>query len=133
MATKSMIKTLKYYRDQGYRCEIVEHFISFGPKDARRRFAPGMRVDLMGIIDILVLDPSRGFIGVQACGQDFAAHLKKMLTEKRKECIDWLSTPGGHLVLIGWRKLKVKRGGKAMRWTPRIQEITLNDFMEVAK
>ena len=133
MATKSAQRTLKYYRDQGFRCEITQYWVAFAPGDPRRKFAPGMRKDLMGIIDLIVLDPSRGFIGVQACGADFAAHLKKMLTEKRKECIDWLSTPGGHLVLIGWRKLKVKRGGKAMRWTPRIQEITLNDFMEVAK
>jgi hypothetical protein len=35
---------------------------------------------------------------------------------------------GAKLQLIGWRKLKLNRGGIAMRWQPRIREITLADL-----
>ena len=32
------------------------------------------------------------------------------------------------LELWGWRKVKVKRGGKAEIWQPRVREYTLADF-----
>jgi len=36
----------------------------------------------------------------------------------------------GFLIEVhGWRKVKVKRGGKAMRWDPRIEPVTI-DMME---
>jgi len=34
------------------------------------------------------------------------------------------------LILIGWRKVKLKRGGKAKRWSPRIKEYTEVDFLD---
>jgi len=77
----------------------------------------GTRVDLFNIIDILAIDDT-STIGVQSCGQDYAAHKAKIM-----ECeytILWLESPDRELWLIGWRKLKVKRGGKAVRWKPRI-------------
>ena len=44
----------------------------------------------------------------------------------------WLEL--GHQISIhGWRKLKVKRGGKAVRWTPRIEAVTLADFRKDSK
>jgi hypothetical protein len=42
--------------------------------------------------------------------------------------IDWLSTPGGKLELWSWSRRLLKRGGKAVRWTPRVVEITMEDF-----
>lgn len=114
-------RTLRALREQGRVCEVVEKFNRFaGPHGVRR--------DLFFIVDVLALDPQRGFVGVQSCGQDFAAHQRKMLEERAQECIDWLSTPGGRLELWSWRKIKLKRGGKAMRWQPRIREFTLADF-----
>lgn len=43
--------------------------------------------------------------------------------------MDWLSTPGTVLELWAWRKVKAKRGGKAMVWRPRIVEVTLKDVV----
>ena len=84
----------------------------------------GIRQDLFGIIDVLVLDPS-GFIGVQCCGTDFKQHVDKLTVEKAQECREWLMTPTGRLQIWGWRKVKKARGGKAVVWAPRIMEITL--------
>jgi hypothetical protein len=94
---------------------MVERFINRPPH--------GQRVDLFNIIDILAIDDS-STIGVQSCGQDFAAHKKKIL-----ECeytVPWLQNIDRGLMLIGWRKLKLKRGGKAMRWRPRIAHFRLH-------
>ena len=112
-------RTMRALRSQGTLCAVVEKFNPHaGPH--------GIRQDLFGIIDVLALNPERGFIGIQCCTTTFAAHFRKMTEEKTQECIDWLQTPGGHIELWAWRKIKVKRGGKAMRWEPRIQVITLD-------
>ena len=124
MATSNTQRTLHALRQQGRVCAIVEKWNQYaGPH--------GIRQDLFGIIDILALDPERGVVGVQACGTDFSSHVTKLTQERTQECIDWLSTPGTRLELWGWRKLKLKKGGKAMRWTPRVREFTMEDFTEV--
>ena len=121
MSVSPTQRTLRELRNQGRRCAIVEKWNAYvGPA--------GVRQDLFGIIDVLALDPERGVVGVQSCGQSFAAHERKLLEERHEECVDWLSTPGTSLELWGWRKVKVKPGGKAMRWKPRIREFTLSDF-----
>jgi hypothetical protein len=112
---------MRELRQQGRVCGIVERYNAFvGPH--------GIRQDLFGIIDIIALDPERGVVGIQSCGSDFAAHERKILEERAQESIDWLSTPGAKLELWGWRRVKLKRGGKAMRWAPRLREFTLADF-----
>jgi hypothetical protein len=112
---------MRELRNQGRVCGIVERWNQHvGPH--------GIRQDLFGIIDIIALDPQRGVVGIQSCGSDFAAHFRKLTEERAQESIDWLSTPGAKLELWGWRKVKLKRGGVAVRWQPRVQEITLADF-----
>ena len=89
-----------------------------------------VRQDLFGIIDIIALDPERGVVGIQSTGNDFANHMTKLTVEKAQECADWLRTPGTGLELWAWRKVKVKRGGKAEVWAPRIRVLTLEDFYD---
>jgi len=113
-------RTMRHIREQGGRCEVVERF---NPHVGEH----GVRHDLFGIVDVLALDPS-GFLGIQCCGSDIKPHIDKLTIEKAQETRDWLSTPGGKLQVWGWRKVKAKRGGKAMIWAPRIQEITMNDI-----
>jgi hypothetical protein len=116
-------RTLKALKDMGRKCGIVEKFNRFaGPH--------GVRQDLFGIIDIIALDKEQGVIGVQSCGSAFSEHYKKIIIEHREDTYEWLTTPGTKLELWGWRKVKVKRGGKAMKWEPRIQEITLEDLKD---
>ena len=125
-------RTLRALRDQGQVCAIVERFNQYaGPF--------GRREDLFGIIDVLALDPERGVVGIQCCGSDFKAHKDKILIEKAQETHDWLSTKVhcpycGHwssatsLEVWSWRKVKLKRGGKAMRWKAKVEEIKMEDF-----
>ena len=114
-------RTIRELKNLGRRCAIVEKWNAFaGPH--------GCRSDLFGIIDVLALDPERGVVGIQCCGSDFAAHFRKITEERAQETRDWLSTKGTSLELWGWRKVKVKRGGKAMVWRPRIREITMEDI-----
>jgi len=115
-------RTMRHLREQGNICAVVEkwnqHVGEFG-----------IRQDLFGIVDILVLDPERGFVGVQCCvGSGYSAHLKKLTQECAQASIDWLSTPGGKLEIWAWSKRKLKRGGVAVRWTPRVKEITMEDI-----
>lgn len=114
-------RTIRELKNQGYKCAIVERFNPYaGPH--------GIRQDMFGIIDIIALDPERGVIGVQCTGSDFAGHYRKLTEEKAQESLDWLETPGTVLELWAWRKVKVKRGGKAMVWRPRVREIKIGDI-----
>lgn len=123
MGTSPTQRTLQALRSQGRKCGMVERFNPHvGPH--------GIRQDLFGIIDIIALDPERGVVGIQSTGSAFAEHERKLLEERRQDTHDWLSTPGASLELWGWRKVKVKRGGKAMRWEPRIRTFTLADLGE---
>ena len=114
-------RTLREQRNQGRRCAIVEKWNAYAGKC-------GLHFDMFGIIDVIALDPERGVIGVQSCGNSFAAHYRKITIEKYQETLDWLQTPGTALELWAWRKVKKKRGGKQMVWRPRIKEITLEDL-----
>ena len=110
-------RTLKAMREQGRLCGIVERFNQYaGPH--------GIRQDLFGFIDILCLDPADGIIGVQSCGQDYAGHVRKLTEERNEAVFEWLKHARAEL--WGWRKIKLRRGGKAMRWRPRIGDIVLD-------
>ncbi|GAH02053.1 unnamed protein product [marine sediment metagenome] len=109
--SKNTERTLKYLRNEGYIAEVVERFIAFPPPHGHRK-------DFLGIIDIIAFNEVVT-LGVQSCGQAFAAHLKKM--NESEMTPRWLESVDRELWLIGWRKLKVKRGGKLKVWKPRIQ------------
>ena len=124
MALSPTQRTIRALKEQGMICAVVE---KFNPHVGEH----GIRQDLFGILDIQALDPVRGVIGIQACSQSSASHIRKIKEERTQETIDWLSTPGTKLEVWCWRKLKLKKGGKAMRWTPKITEILLSDITGV--
>jgi len=111
-------RTLEYIRSQGWDCDKVEQFNPYAGKF-------GQRKDLFGIIDIVALGDKPGAIGIQSCGSAFSEHDKKILESPL--ALRWLEK-NNTLILIGWRKVKLKRGGKAMRWSPRIKEYKISDF-----
>jgi len=116
-------RTIRELRQRGLRCAVVERWNSFAKRPGDNG-PPGIRQDLFGILDVLALDPERGFLGVQCCANSASIHREKLLVEHAQESLDWLSTPGGCLELWTWRKIKVVRGGRAMIWQPKIEEIT---------
>lgn len=110
-------RTLRHLREQGWHADIVERFNHFaGPF--------GIRHDAFGFIDILCIGEN-SIIAVQSCGQSFSEHNKKILANEFAPA--WLQA-GGRILLIGWRKIKLHRGGKAERWSPRIQEYSVDMF-----
>jgi len=60
------------------------------------------------------------------CSSDLA-HLRKITQEYAGNAAAWL-TCGGKIELIGWRKIRKRRGSKQMVYAPRIKEITLKDL-----
>lgn len=118
MATSPTQRTLKFLKDEGYQSGMVERFLSFAGKF-------GKRVDLFHFIDIIAMGHGR-ILGVQSCGQSFSAHHKKLTEDKevRANVICWLEN-GGALWLVGWRKIKKVKGGKAMVWKPRLRAYEL--------
>jgi len=122
MAVSATQRTLQLLKEQGRKCAIVEKFNYWVGEH-------GIRQDMFGIIDIVALDFDKGVIGVQSTtGSQYADHFRKLTIERAVQTTDWLRTPGTFLELWAWRKLKVKRGGKAMKWVPRITNITLEDI-----
>jgi hypothetical protein len=137
-------RSLKYLRDAGWICQIVERFNPHvGPH--------GIRQDLFGGIDLIAIrGPTRTLgppmtwkpaftpgciLGVQACGQTgHAAHKAKLLAEPRMR--EWLDA-GGRLWILSWRKLSVvkKDGtkGKVKRYECRQEELTLEHFDQPGK
>ena len=114
-------RTLEYLRSQGWVVDKVEQFNAYAGKF-------GQRKDMFGFGDIVAMGEN-SIIAIQSCGQAFSEHNRK-ITEDEKVALNaylWLKN-GGRLILIGWRKVKLKRGGKAMRWQPRIKEYSLDDF-----
>ena len=116
MARKSYTpKTMRLIEIWGWAYWRVESFNSF----------TNMKTDLFNIIDFLAITPF-STIGVQACGSDFAGHITKLCIEERTRTVTWLSAPHRKLILIGWRKVLRKRGGKMRIYKPRVAHIYLS-------
>lgn len=100
-------------RRVGWTAGVVEKFVRFP--------APGHRVDLFGVIDIVAMT-TYAIIGIQASpGSRHAAHRDKILAEPRART--WIGS-GGQLQLWSWSQ----RGdvGKRKRWTLRVEEFSLD-------
>jgi hypothetical protein len=110
--TTNTARTLRYLRERGYQAEVVEKYLPYAKR----------RKDLFDIIDIIAID-GKNILGVQSCsGSAFAEHDKKIIASPATNI--WLAS-GGLLWLMGWRKKKLFRGSKAVRWKERIKEYQL--------
>lgn len=116
-------RTLRELRRLGYRCQVVEQTV---PHTFIKR-------DLFGFVDIIAVGSSacgRKTLAVQATsGSNVGARLEKIRTECQaalKDCL-WA---GWRVEVWGWRRLKVKRGGKAVRWEVDRREITHSNQQE---
>ena len=114
-------RTRKVIRDVPGCNQIVETFNHFS----------NTRRDLFGFADILQADLVSGsLIAIQVTGGgNLSARRRKILAERR--ALYWLVC-GGRIEIHDWRKVKVKRGGKAVRYECRTEEIRLEDFVEEA-
>jgi len=118
-------RTLNYLRQQGWVADMVERWIPMPTHPAK-----GFRRDMFGFGDVVAMGEGK-IIAIQSCGQAFAEHYRKITEDEKvaENALLWIEN-GGRLILIGWRKVKLKKGGKAMRWSPRIKEFQLGDFLD---
>lgn len=103
-------RTLKYYRELGYVCAITEHWNSFIK----------IRQDLFGFCDILALKENET-ICVQATTTDHSAERVHKIEAHDNYPI--VKSAGWKIIVMSWRKLLVKKGGKAVKWTEKIVEL----------
>ena len=111
MAKKSIQRSTAELRRRGWQYQIVEIWNPYAH----------IRVDLFGFIDILALSPD-GIVGIQTGIGGHKGHKDKILANENAP--DWLIT--GQIQIWTWRTLKVKRGGKAIKWDVRIETITID-------
>lgn len=87
-------------------------------------------IDLFNLFDTIAIF-NHSLYGVQITSDaNFSAHHKKMI--ENKTLFYWLDTDQ-FAWLISWHKKKIKRGGKAYKWIPKIREYYLMDYREVDK
>ena len=105
-------RSLEHARKSGALAQVVERW----NQHAR------VRVDLFGVIDLVVID-GNSILGVQACaGSSHAARRTKMLDAEHIVSTGlWLAS-GGRLEIWSWAKQGPR--GKAKRWTLRVEAIT---------
>ena len=111
MARKSTtVRSLELLRKDGWYAEVTERYNSFTCR----------RHDLFGFADIIALkDDERPMLIQTTTGSNLAARRTKIMESP----LFPLVYGSFDIVLHGWRKLKVKRGGKDARWKPKIEMI----------
>jgi len=108
-------RTLRGLREQGYFVDKVEWWNSYAMR----------RIDPFNFIDILAIGID-AIIAVQCCvGSGHADHKRKIL--ENEYAYAWLKT-GNKIELWSWSKRKKVKGGKLLTWTPRVENISLEDF-----
>lgn len=117
-------RTLEYLRHQGWVADKVEQFNPYAGVFGKRK-------DMFGFGDIVAMGEGNIY-AIQSCGQSFAEHKRKIVDDTAVAPLAemWIRN-GGILLLIGWRKIKLRPGAKAMRWSPRIMNFHIDDIQGI--
>lgn len=109
-------RTMQLYKKEGIPVWSVERYIA----------AVHRRIDLFNLFDLIALD--MGIVGIQVTtSTNHSGHKQDLMMDQDGYAKCWLRN-GGHIELHSWGKRKVKRGGKAVRWTLRKEVLTQEDF-----
>lgn len=100
-------RTLTMLRADGWTAEVVE------------RWNPHARVrhDLFNVADILAVRGVETLAVQVTAGSGVSARVRKLTASS---ALPLLAAAGWRIEVHGWRKVKVRRGGKASRWQCRI-------------
>ena len=108
-----MQRSLAKMRQDGYCAEITEHWNQWSKT----------RHDLFNCIDILCVN-GKEVVGIQTTsGTNVASHVQKL---RKNPILPLVLASGIRLEIHGWRPVKVKRGGRQMRWECRVIPVTPN-------
>lgn len=121
-------KTIKLLSTEATRMEILTHY-KYNYPDPKLYRGKGEKKDLFGFMDFLVIDPNVGAIAIQVTGQSgHARHRKEILRNVNAQ--RWINFHP--IELWSYRKLKKKRGGKQKIWKSRVENLTMDMFIESA-
>lgn len=110
-----MQRSLAYLRDDGWTADKAEQWI---PR-------ANIRKDLFGVADIVAVKLGERPMLVQTTdGTSFARHRDKILDSPHLPVL----LDSFRIVLHGWRRVKLKRGGKAVKWELRQAEFSARDL-----
>lgn len=111
-------RTLQWLKARGYLAGVVE------------RWNPHARIrqDLFGCVDIVAVKGSFVSFWQATSGGNVSSRVSKIRELPHAE---QLFASGALVYVIGWRKRKIKRGGKAVRWEPRILLVDQQGELEV--
>ena len=125
----SVQRTMAACRKGGRMVWKIEQWVSFSKPGAAPRpgYPMGVRRDAFEFIDIIAIDTDK-IVAIQACTSGRKAHWDKIIA--CEYALPWLKA-GGTIELWSWTKKKIKRGGVAIRWTAKIEQITETDFGKV--
>jgi len=107
-------RSLKYLRDLGYHCAIVE------------RWNPHTRIrqDLFGFADLLCIQKNHPPLLVQVTSSGWSSRLKKI----KEEPLSKLALASGFNIEVhGWRKLKTNKNKMTIK-VISVKEEDLNEF-----
>jgi len=104
-------RSIKMLKEDGWAVAIVERWNPY----AR------IRQDLFGFADLVAIKEDQPAMFVQTTsGSNLAARRHKILENKEAH----IALKAGIVIEIhGWRKVKVRRGGKATRWEAKIERM----------
>ena len=123
MSTSPTQRSLKYMRNLGYTCEVVE---TWNPHTKTRK-------DLLGFGDVIAVGRGQIILVQVTSGTNVAARIEKIRKQCSEKAKAWILA-GGSIEVHGWRELVAykKDGTKAKKgkWTPRLEMVCLSDLDE---
>ena len=110
-------RSLKYLRNLGYHCSIVE------------RWNPHTRIrqDLFGFADLLCIKEGFSPLLVQVTSSGWSSRIRKIQAEPLSKLA---LASGFEIEVHGWRKLKTNKNRMTIKIIPITQEV-LNEFQNV--
>ena len=104
-------RTLVALRAEGWTAEVVE------------RWNPHARVrhDLFNIVDILAVRGTQTLAVQTTAGSGVSPRIIKL---RASSTLPLLLGAGWRIEVHGWRRVKVRRSGKAIRWACRVVDMT---------
>lgn len=103
--------SLAVLRAQDYVCAVVEKWNSH----TRRR------EDMFGLVDIVALRKGEVLFVQTTSDSNVSARVRKIADHANTQAI---RESCARFEVHGWRKRKVKRGGKAERWVCRVVDVS---------
>ena len=117
MPSKTIQRSVKYLKDNGYLVQIVERWNHFAK----------VRQDMFGWIDIVAVKPGKPILGVQTTTGNMAA--VRLDKARGNEALKAWISGGGQLVVHSWDKRGPR--GKRKVWTVVERWVSMSDLESV--